>query len=560
MTMERSIIDFSFALLASLASALVLVVQAQRPGFISINCGAPSEYTDEILNITYKIDDGFISSGKNMEISKELIDPEKVKYLNTIRIFPDGTWNCYNLRPEQGKNRTYYIRASFWHGNYDGRDQTPIFDLYIDVNYWSTVNYNVDYGGEEIMYVSKEDNIQVCLVNTGTGVPYISALELRALDDDIYQPGSQFLLCRWRFDLVQSLTMYGFRRLEDVYDRTWTPWNFNNWSILNTTSAIDLSYNNDAYKVPAKVLQTAQSTMSSNSPLYLEWTTNAVPTNDAGSLPLAQPKKWIVYLHFMEIERLRSLKREFTISMNDNQFTKTVSLEYLKPVLVVSTPISGPLITLSINSTNKSGIRPILNAVEFYNVHDLPNVPTTQDDVKAINDIKATYYIKRGSWQGDPCVPTEYIWDGLNCSSGNPPRITSLKLSSSNLMGNIVSSFSHLSTMEYLDLSNNQLTGEIPETLAKLPNLRFLDLSGNNLIGSVPKALNLRVQSGSLYMSLIGNANLCLADSCSHKKKQNTILVAVVTSVSGFFVVFFGALAIIWLLKWKQIADLARGC
>ncbi|XP_056165048.1 senescence-induced receptor-like serine/threonine-protein kinase isoform X2 [Syzygium oleosum] len=272
--------------------------------------------------------------------------------------------------------------------------------------------------------------------------------------------------------------------------------------------------------------------------------------------PSISAQKWIVYFHFTEIEILSSgLQREFTISVNDHQFKETVSLEYLKPVAVVSTPVNGSLITFSIESTNESGNPPILNAVEFYAVHDLPTVPTAQDDVKAINDTKATYHIKRESWQGDPCVPINHRWDGLNCSYGNPPKIISLTLSSSNLTGDIVSSLSHLSRLEYLDLSNNQLTGAIPKTLAELQNLRFLNLSGNNLIGSVPDALKKRVVDYTLSMSLTGNPNLCLADPCPQKKKQNTILFPVVASVSGFFVVLFGALATIWLIKRKRTAE-----
>ncbi|KAF8017584.1 hypothetical protein BT93_H2692 [Corymbia citriodora subsp. variegata] len=506
--MDRSIIAFSFALLASIALALVLGVQAQ-PGFISIDCGALNGYTDKKTNITYKMDDGFISSGKNVQIST-MVSQYNLQYLN-VRIFPDGRMNCYTLRPDQGKNRKYLIRASFWYGNYDGKNRHPSFDLYIDVNYWATMDVAFCHA-KEIIYVPKVDDIRVCLGNTGNGVPFISALELRALDDDIYPLGSGFLRVRGRFNLGQTVEAYEFRYPDDVYDRLWSIMNNPKWSILSNTSAIDLSKSNNAYKVPGEVLRTAQGTMNSSSPLYFQ-----SPINDA---------KWILYLHFMEIERLKSgLQREFTISLNDNQFTETVSLEYLKPVVVVSPPFSGPFITLSINSTNKSGNPPILNAMELYSVVDLPNVPTAQDDVKAIYDIKATYHIKRGSWQGDPCVPRDYTWDGLNCSYGNPPRIISLKLSSSNLMGDIVSSLSHLSTMEYLDLSNNQLTGAIPESLAELPHLSFL---------------------------LTGNVHLCLADPCSHKKKQKTIFVRVVASVSGFFVALFGALAIIWLIKWKQ--------
>ncbi|XP_010033808.2 putative leucine-rich repeat receptor-like serine/threonine-protein kinase At2g19230 [Eucalyptus grandis] len=464
--------------------------------------------------------------------------------LKNIRTFPNGTRNCYTLRPDQGKNRTYLIRATFWYGNYDGENQDPSFDLYIDINYWATVDYSY-YRFEEIMYVPKADDIQVCLVNTGKGVPFISALELRALDDGIYRLESGFLQLHWRHDIGRSLEYDDVRHPIDVYDRIWTPQNYNFGVIINTTSAINVSDNNDAnkYKVPGEVLRTAQRTRSASSRLDIQW-----PPPKSG-------KKWIVYFHFVEIERLTSgLKRVVTVSMIDNNFTKTVSLEYLKPVVVVSPQVEGLTITFSIESASKSGNPPILNAVEFYTVGDLPFVPTAQDDVKAITDIKATYHIKRESWQGDLCVPINYIWDGLNCSYENPPRIISLRLSSSNLTGGMVSALSHLSRLEYLDLSNNQLTGTIPETLAGLQNLTFLNLSGNNLIKSVPEALKKRILDKTLNMSL-DNANLCLADHCQQKKKQKTIIIAVATSVSGLFVVLFGALSIIWLIKPKQIAE-----
>ena len=45
--------------------------------------------------------------------------------------------------------------------------------------------------------------------------------------------------------------------------------------------------------------------------------------------------------------------------------------------------------------------------------------------VGAITKIKSTYGVKR-NWQGDPCAPREYLWEGLNCDGYNPPRIISL--------------------------------------------------------------------------------------------------------------------------------------
>ncbi|KAF8042319.1 hypothetical protein BT93_A0823 [Corymbia citriodora subsp. variegata] len=499
--------------------------------FISIDCGAPNQYIEEVFNIKYETDEGFIDSGENMQVSSEVIYTYNQQYSKNLRSFPNGTRNCYTLRPNQGKNITYLIRAVFWYGNYDGKNQTPSFDLYIDINYWATMWSSIYYC-EEIMYVSQAEDIQVCLVNTGNGVPFISALELRPLDGDGYRLGSGFLQSHGRYDigLISNSSISrnaSLRYPDDVYDRIWQGENYNIWNKLNATSAIDLFVNNNAYKVPGKVLRTAQRSMNASTPMKLQW-------------PSITTNKWIVYFYFMEIERLTSgQQREFTISVNDNQFTETVILEYLKPVVVVSTPVRGWNFTFSIESTNKSGYPPILNAVEFYTIGDLPNVRTAQDDVEAINDIKAKYHIKRESWQGDPCVPSKYTWDGLTCRYENPPRIIWMKLSSSNLTGEIVSSLSHLSTMEYLDLSNNQLTGAIPETLARLQSLRYLNLSGNNLIGSVPEALKKRVLDNTLIMSLTGNANLCQADPCPQKKKPKNILVPVVTSLSGFLIVLF---------------------
>ena len=47
--------------------------------------------------------------------------------------------------------------------------------------------------------------------------------------------------------------------------------------------------------------------------------------------------------------------------------------------------------------------------------------------VDTITKIKSTYGVKK-NWQGDPCVPQAYSWEGLTCSYDryNPPRIISL--------------------------------------------------------------------------------------------------------------------------------------
>ena len=70
------------------------------------------------------------------------------------------------------------------YGNYDNKNQIPVFDLYIGVNKWATVKKEKFLC--EIINVFSDEYIDVCLVNTGFGVPYISVLELRPLNNSIY--------------------------------------------------------------------------------------------------------------------------------------------------------------------------------------------------------------------------------------------------------------------------------------------------------------------------------------------------------------------------------------
>lgn len=50
--------------------------------------------------------------------------------------------------------------------------------------------------------------------------------------------------------------------------------------------------------------------------------------------------------------------------------------------------------------------------------------------VDAIMDIKKTYDVKK-NWQGDPCLPKDYTWEGLRCnySSSSSTRIIGLYVS-----------------------------------------------------------------------------------------------------------------------------------
>lgn len=159
------------------------------PGFISIDCGIPekSSYQDPTSSIIYVSDYGFISTGANHNISSAYIKPSLAQRNYNVRFFPDGTRNCYTLRSLQEGNK-YFVRAVFYYANYDSLNKLPVFDLYLGANYWHEVKFsNADaVNWMDIIVVAPADYLQVCLVNKGTGTPFISGLDLRPLKSTLY--------------------------------------------------------------------------------------------------------------------------------------------------------------------------------------------------------------------------------------------------------------------------------------------------------------------------------------------------------------------------------------
>ena len=103
-----------------------------------------------------------------------------------LRSFPQGIRNCYNINIMPGTK--YLIRGTFFYGNYDGLSKLPQFDLHLGVSKWDTVKIeNVSAGViKELIHVPSQNYLQVCLVNTGLEMPFISAIELRPLNNKTY--------------------------------------------------------------------------------------------------------------------------------------------------------------------------------------------------------------------------------------------------------------------------------------------------------------------------------------------------------------------------------------
>ncbi|KAF3516999.1 hypothetical protein DY000_02059289 [Brassica cretica] len=526
-----------------IAFDILELVQAQdQTGFISLDCGlVPTEtnYVEKSTNISYKSDFNYIETGE----AKKINDAYRTLFQQQIwslRSFPHGQRNCYNFNLTA--NRKYLIRGTFIYGNYDNLNQLPIFDLHIGPNRWTTVTtLGVTNGSiHEMIHVLTQDRLQVCLVKTGDTKPFISSLELRPLNNETYvtQSGSLVAVSRVFFSPTPTFVRYD----EDINDRTWVPYIDKNNSVIRTDVAVDTS---NFYNVPQVVARTAAIPVDESQPLTIDWTLDEVTAQS------------YIYMHFAEIQNLKANEtREFNITYNGGKRW----FDYFRPPNFSITTIFNPRAVSSpdgkfnftFSMTSNSTLPPLINALEIYKVLDLSLLETNQDEVLAMMNIKVTYELnKRPSWQGDPCVPQSYRWEGLDCSypDSEPPRIISLNLTGSNLTGTITSDISKLTQLRELDLSNNGLSGEIPAFFADMSLLTLINLSGNPEInGSViPDSLQKRIDRNSLKLILDGNQN-----PTTKSKSKDVPVVAIAASVAGGFSLIVIVAIIFVLTRRKQ--------
>jgi hypothetical protein len=137
---------------------------------------------DATTSLTYHPDDAFTDAGQKHNISRQ----DYQTLFGDLRSFPDGKRNCYTLRSLTAGNK-YLLRTNFMYGNYDGLNKSPVFNLYIGVNFWDTVSgFSQEALTWEAIVIVPDNFVQVCLVKTGDTTPFISGLELRPLKSSMY--------------------------------------------------------------------------------------------------------------------------------------------------------------------------------------------------------------------------------------------------------------------------------------------------------------------------------------------------------------------------------------
>jgi len=199
-------------------------------------------------------------------------------------------------------------------------------------------------------------------------------------------------------------------------------------------------------------MASASTPISKNAPFNFTW--SLIPST----------AKFYSYMHFADIQTLQANEtREFDMMLNGNLALEryrpktfaTGTIYFIKPQIC-----EGGQCIIELLKTSKSTLPPLCSALEVFTVIDFPELETNQDDgmsfqniiymnywfcfvlisyiscmfmnlflVIAIKNIQNTYGVSKTSWQGDPCVPKRFMWDGLNCNNSyisTPPTITFL--------------------------------------------------------------------------------------------------------------------------------------
>ncbi|TVU49677.1 hypothetical protein EJB05_01003, partial [Eragrostis curvula] len=551
-------------LAVSISSELITIIHGQpdSPDFISIDCGAEQAYSDQSTRgLLHVSDAGFIEAGLNANVRPPHDNPDRPDLYQNLRYFPYGERSCYTLRPVT-PGRRYLVRARFYYGDYDGLYRRPVFDIYIGVNRWTIVNITAIAGRHviEAVTVAPADFLQVCLVNTGLGTPFISGLELRPLGATMYPEATanrSLLLLRLArpslatFSINRYHFLKGFFRYPfDPYDRSWQRYNDPAWTNITTTATVDIS-NVSNFDKPNKILQGA-ATPKNGTRIDFTWSSDPDLNNDNAT--------YLLLLYFAELQRLPSnALRQFDILVDNATWngSQRYTPNYLSAEVVKTMVQGSSQHAVSLVATPDATLPPILNAFEIYSVNPMTEISTNNADAKAMMTICETYSMKK-NWMGDPCAPKSFAWDGLNCSypSSGSASVIALLLSSSGLAGEVHASFHDLKSLKRLDLSNNSLTGPIPDFLAQMTSLEFLDLSSNKLSGLVPAALLEKSHNRSLVFRLCcsnaridDNPSLCNngASTCNseNKKSKTTLVITIVVPVLVATLLFVAAFCIL---------------
>ncbi|OVA00354.1 Leucine-rich repeat [Macleaya cordata] len=461
--------------------------------------------------------------------------------LQTLRYFPlsDGPNNCYKInRVPQGH---YSVRIFFGLVLGSNADNEPLFDVSVEGTQiyslksgWSTID---DQSFTEALVIVTDGSVSMCFHSTGHGDPAILSIEILQIEDKAYFFGpnwGQGMILRTAQRLTLGTGKPAFD--EDYSGNHWGGDRF--WFGVQTFgqgSDKHISTENKIKKAsvgpnyyPEKLYQSAL--ISTDSQTDLAYTIEVEPN-----------KNYSIWLHFAEIEQgITGVgQRVFDVLINGDIALKGVDIVQMSGdvftalVLNKTVTVNGRSLTITMHPTK--GNHALINAIEVFEV--VPAESRTEvEEVRALQSLKNAMGLPlRLGWNGDPCVPQQHPWSGVDCQFDRaryiwvidglgldnqglrgflPKDISKLRhLQSINLSGNsihgvIPSSLGSITSLVTLDLSFNLFNGTIPESLGLLTSLRRLNLNSNFLSGRVPAALGGRLLHRASF-NFTSNAGLC---------------------------------------------------
>ncbi|KAK4399144.1 Receptor-like protein 4 [Sesamum angolense] len=468
---------------ARLILLLLAFFLAPRPSFsrapyaLRISCGARDDVHSSPTNTFWNKDFAYTGGIPANATPSSFISPS----LNTLRYFPlsEGPENCYGInRVPHGH---YVVRIYFGLVAEPSFDNEPLFDVSIEGTLiyslpsgWS--NHDDERAFVEALIFLKDGTASLCFHSTGHGDPAILAIEILQIDNRAYY-------------FVQTVGVEidsgtPSQHLDKILIKSYLP-----------KAALNRPQSPNFY--PEALYQTAL--ISTDTQPDLAYTMEVEPN-----------RNYSLWLHFAEIDPsvTGAGQRVFDILLNGITFPDVDIFSMARGVntaLVLNTTVvvSGRSLTITLHPTK--GNHALINAIELLELV-LAESKTLPDEIKALQKLKSTLGLPlRLGWNGDPCVPEQHPWSGIDCQYDRSIRkhvIDGL------ISGVIPSSLGTITSLEILDLSFNSFNGSIPESLGQLTSLRILDLNGNSLSGKVPAALGGRLLHGASF-NFTDNSGLC---------------------------------------------------
>ncbi|CAN6175494.1 unnamed protein product [Urochloa humidicola] len=576
-------------LLAVSASPAFLSVLAADPGkepfTIRISCGSFDDVRTAPTNTLWYRDFGYTGGRFANATRPSFIIPP----LKTLRYFPlsDGPENCYNIN--NVPNGHYQVRLFFALLDNPNLDSEPIFDVSVEGTLFSSLLLGWSSDDEktfaEASVFVQDSSLSVCFHSTGHGDPSILSIEVLQIEDNAYNFGPS----RGKGTVLRTA-----KRLrcgsgkpafdEDLHGISWGGDRF--WLGLQTLSSSSDDQSLSTENVIAETL------LAPNFYPQNLYQSAIVGTDRQPSLSFEMDvtpnKNYSVWLHFAEIDNgvTAEEQRVFDVLINGDTAFKDVDIirmtgeRFTALVLNKTVAVSGT--TLKIILQPLKGTRAIINAIEVFEIIPAEK-KTLPQEVSALRTLKGSLGLPlRFGWNGDPCVPQQHPWSGVDCQFDNtkgnwvidglgldnqglrgviPGDISkmqylqSINLSGNSIKGNIPTSVGTISALQVLDLSYNELNGSIPESLGQLTSLQILNLNGNRLSGRVPASLGGRPLHRARF-NFTDNAGLCgipgLRECGPHLSVAAKIGMAFGVLLAILFLVVFAAC---W---WKRRQNILR--